>query len=73
LFKKVRVDEKANEIVFDVEKNGKDFTLGVRQVVEYELKFLLDLAKSSLGIKDNLNAVLSVPCYFSEEQTKILM
>lgn len=70
---KVRVDEKANEIVFDVEKNGKDFTLGVRQVVEYELKFLLDLAKSSLGIKDNLNAVLSVPCYFSEEQTKILM
>jgi hypothetical protein len=58
--------------LFDVEKNEKEITLALHQVIEYELKYLIDLAKSSLGVKDNLNAVLAVPCYFNEDQTRIL-
>lgn len=60
-----------NELVFSLEKEGEPFDLKLSEVVENQLQFLVDLARSSLNAKE-LNAVLSVPCYFTEEETQTL-
>ena len=44
----------------------------INEVVKLKLKYLYDLAKTNLGIKETLNAVISVPCYFSTDQAHAL-
>lgn len=66
----VKVNEH-NKIVFTVEKGGEPFELTLAEVVEQQLKFLNDLAKSSMNIKQ-LDTVLSVPCYSTQEETNFL-
>lgn len=69
----MKLNEKTNEVLFDIEKNDDIVSLTLKSVIERQLKYLNDLAKSSLSLKDNLNAVLSVPCYFNNDQISILM
>jgi heat shock 70kDa protein 1/2/6/8 len=64
--------DKNEQVVFKVTKNEKEVAITLKQAIEIELKYLLDLAKTSLGLKDTLNCVLSVPCYFTIEQKKFL-
>lgn len=66
----VKVNEH-NKVVFSIEKDGKPFELCLNEVVEGQLTFLYNLAKSSLNVKE-LSTVLSVPCYFSQAESDFL-
>lgn len=66
----VKVNENS-EVVFSVEKEGEPYELTLSEVVEKQLKFLVDLTKTSFNTKQ-LDTVLSVPCYFSDGETKFL-
>jgi len=74
ILKKNQSEIKINEheeIVFSVEKDGEPIDLTLSEVVEKQLTFLYDLAKSSLNVKQH-DAVLSVPCYFTTQETEFL-
>lgn len=60
-----------NELVFSLQKEGEPFDLTLTEVVEKQIQFLADLARSSMNAKE-LKTVLSVPCYFTEEETQTL-
>lgn len=60
-----------NELVFSVERGEEPYELTLAKCIERQLQFLVDLAKSSLKAKET-NTVLSVPCYFTEEETNFL-
>jgi len=66
----VNVSENS-KLVFSVDKGGEPFELPLEECVEHQLKFLNDLAKSSLNLKET-EAVLAVPCYFSSEESDLL-
>ena len=57
--------------MFQVEKNEKPFEMTLAEVVEKQIRFLNDLAKSSLSLKE-FDAVISVPIYFSQQQADFL-
>ncbi|CAF0777220.1 unnamed protein product [Brachionus calyciflorus] len=59
------------EISFSVEKNSNPYDLSLSQVIEKELKYLNDLAKANLSVKE-CRAVFSVPLNFTQEQTEFL-
>jgi hypothetical protein len=54
-----------------VEKNSKPYELSLSETIEKELKYLADLAKTSLSVKE-CDAVFAVPVHFKKEQTDFL-
>ena len=62
---------KSNEIVFLIEKGGSAYELAVTEAIEKQLRYLNDLAKSSLSIKE-FDTVLSTPCYFTQQESDLL-
>lgn len=60
-----------NELVFSVERGEAPYDMTLSEVVEKQLQFLVDLAKSSMKAKQT-DCVLAVPCYFTEAETKFL-
>lgn len=74
IVKKNQCEMKVNEhgeIQFTLEKESEPIELTLSEVVVKQLQFLVDLAKSSLTVKQ-LDTVLSVPCYFSDVETEFL-
>ena len=49
-----------NEVLFSVEKGEGPYDVSLSEAVERQLQFLVDLAKSSLKVKET-NTVLAVP------------
>ncbi len=60
-----------NELLFSVEKGEGPYDVSLSEAVERQLQFLVDLAKSSLKVKET-NTVLAVPCYFTEAESNFL-
>jgi hypothetical protein len=69
----VEHDQAIGQATFQLTRNDKPFEFKLNDVIQYEFKYLHNLAKASLGIKDNLNVVLSVPLFFSSQQADVLV
>jgi molecular chaperone DnaK (HSP70) len=65
------VEHSEQEIAFEIEKNENTYKLTLSECIEQQIKFMNDLAKASIGVKD-CNTVISVPNYFTSSQTEYL-